>query len=61
MSGPFMHRLEQTLQRFGERLVTFRAAQAPGLLEIGLREAAPRAFEINAAGGLFDFLRSAQA
>lgn len=56
-----VHRLEQAFQPFGENLVTFRAAEPAGLLEIRLRKAAARAFQIHAAGGLRDLLRRAEA
>ena len=56
----FVHRLEQALQRLGEGLVTFRAAQPARLLEIRLGEAAGGALQARPAAGLFDFLRRAQ-
>ena len=55
MAGAFVHGLEQALEGLGESLVTIRAAQAAGLLEIGLGEAAARAFELRAAARLARF------
>ena len=49
-----VHGFEQALQALGKSGVTLRAAQASGLLEVGLGEAATGAADLHAAGGLRD-------
>ena len=58
MFGPLVHGFEQALQTLGKGHVTLRTAQASGLFEIGLCEAAVRALNFRTA--LRDFLGGAQ-
>ena len=57
----FVHRFEEAFEALAKDIIALRAAEATGFFEVCLREAAIGALRFAAAGGLFHFLRGAEA
>src|SRR5579862_4405425 len=61
MPCAFVHRLEESIQRLGKSVVTFRPPTPASLLEIRLCEPATAALNLASSRRLFNLLRSSQA